>query len=246
MKRYKYLSIHLIFFVLAVIVIALQKFNDKVYFLFQKPSIWLYQTKNNKADAQKMINAKVLLLEQENFKLKKELLILKKYKDIYTELNKNFDIISIANIVVLDYNYKNFIIAKTYKQVNLNDIVVDRFGFLVGRVVKTDNDKIIKIQLLNNLLSYIPVKTIKGNVYGAIYGNPNDKECSIVLTDYIGDNINDNIKDGTQIITSGEYNLIPQGINVGIIKTKNDKYCVEQQAELNFDILIVVRSKTIV
>lgn len=241
MKKYKYLSINLIFFLLSIIAISLQKFNDRAYFLFQKPSILLYERKNNKIDID-MINSKISLLEQQNFKLQKELIMLKKYKHIYTELNKNFEIVSLANIVVFDRDYKNFIIAKTYKQVVNNDIVIDNSGFLVGRVVKVSKDNIVKIQLLNNSMSYIPVKTINGEVYGAIYGNPNDKECPIALTDYIGDNI----KEGSAIITSGEYNFTPQGIDVGIVEVKNNKYCIKQKANLNLDGLIVVRAKDLV
>ena len=240
MKKYGYLSVNLIFFLLSIIAISLQKFNDRAYFLFQKPSILLYQKKDNQED--KMLNLKIMLLEQQNFKLKKELILLNNYKDIYTELNKNFEIVSLANIVVFDRDYKNFIIAKTYKQVVNNDIVIDNSGFLVGRVVKVSKDNIVKIQLLNNSTSYIPVKTINGEVYGAIYGNPNDKECPIALTDYIGDNI----KEGSAIITSGEYNFTPQGIDVGIVEVKNNKYCIKPMANLNLDLLIIIRSKNIV
>lgn len=238
MNKKKIFLTRIIIFVLSIILLLLQKFNSKSFFLFQQPNILIYKQKTPDKDDLEKENKK---LKKEILKLQQQLSTLSAYRDLYKKVSRNFKIISFLNVISINKNVNNsYIIAKTTNErVNLNDFIVDSDLFLIGRVVKIVDNNIVKIQLLNDINSYIPVKTLQGNSYCLLSGEWHlEHKCNIVLQE-----CNLPVKEGEQIITSGEYGLGLQGINVGIVNIQNDKYCVKSLADKNINNLLVIRGE---
>ena len=231
----------IIIFVLSIILLLLQKFNTKSFFLLQKPNILIYKQKI--PDDSEIITKENTKLKKEILKLKQQLSTLNAYQNIYNKVSRNFKVVSFLNVISINRNINNsYIIAKaTNERANLNDFIVDSDLFLIGRIVKITDNNIVKIQLLNDINSYITVKTLQGNSYCLLSGEWHlESKCNIVLQE-----CNLPVKEGEQVITSGEYGLGLQGVNVGIVNIQNDKYCVKPLADKNINHLLVIRGEEI-
>ncbi|MCX7715909.1 MAG: rod shape-determining protein MreC [Endomicrobia bacterium] len=84
----------------------------------------------------------------------------------------------------------------------------DQF-FLAGRVWEVKNN-VVKVLLITNPLSVIPVKVKNKQIYGVVIGNASPN----LVMDYIL--IEDDIKIGDVIVTSGINNM-PEGIEIGYV-----------------------------
>ena len=171
----------------------------------------------------------------------KKIIYLQKYDNIYTALKPNFSAAAILEPVYL-YNVQgtHYLFAETNNDVFKNDIVVDKSMALVGRIVAV-NAKNVKIQLLNDVKFSAPAFATISGVYGIVSAN-NDEECELVF-----DTINSKDKpdDNDLIITSGENNLVPRGIDIGFVHIVSDKNCIKQKAGPNIDTLVVIRPKSV-
>ena len=171
----------------------------------------------------------------------KKIIYLQKYDNIYTALKPNFSAAAILEPIYL-YNVQNthYLFAKTNSDVQNNGIVVDKTMSLVGRIVAV-NAKNVKIQLLNDVKFSAPAFATISGVYGIVSAN-NDEKCELVFDTL---NSKDKPQDNDLIITSGENNLVPRGIDIGFVKVINDKICIQRKASPNIDTLVVIRPKSV-
>lgn len=171
----------------------------------------------------------------------KKAIYLQKYNNIYTSLKPNFSAAAILEPVYL-YNVQNthYLFAETNNDVLKNDIVVDKSMALVGRIVGV-NSKNVKIQLLNDVKFSAPAFATISGIYGIVFTN-NDEKCKLIF-----DTLNSKNKpeDNDLIITSGENNLVPRGIDIGFVKIIDGKICVQRKASPNIDTLVVIRPKSV-
>lgn len=171
----------------------------------------------------------------------KKVVYLQKYDNIYTSLKPNFSAAAILELVYLyDAQSTHYLFAETNNEVVKNDIVVDKSMALVGRIVAV-NAKNVKIQLLNDVKFSAPAFATISGIYGIVYAN-GDEKCELIF-----DTLNSKNKpeDNDLIITSGENNLVPRGIDIGFVKIINDKICVQRKASPNIDTLVVIRPKSV-
>ena len=154
----------------------------------------------------------------------KKAIYLQKYNNIYTSLKPNFSAAAILEPVYL-YNVQNthYLFAETNNDVLKNDIVVDKF------------------QLLNDVKFSAPAFATISGIYGIVFTN-NDEKCKLIF-----DTLNSKNKpeDNDLIITSGENNLVPRGIDIGFVKIIDGKICVQRKASPNIDTLVVIRPKSV-
>lgn len=118
----------------------------------------------------------------------------------------------------------------------------DKF-YLVGRVWEI-KENIIKVLLITNPLSVIPVKVKNKQIYGVVVGN----NSPVLTMDYIL--LEDDIKIGDTIVTSG-LNNFPEGIEIGYVVNVELSTTGFKKAtvKLNFNInaiknLLILVSKT--
>ena len=171
----------------------------------------------------------------------KKNLYLQKYDNIYTALKANFSAVAILEPVYLyDVQSIHYLFAETNNEVFKNDIVVDKSMSLVGRIVAV-NSKNVKIQLLNDVKFSAPAFAITSGIYGIVSAN-GDEKCKLIF-----DTLNSKSKpeDNDLIITSGENNLVPRGIDIGFVKIVNGKICIKPNANPNIDTLAVIRPKSV-
>ena len=156
-------------------------------------------------------------------------------------MKPNFSAAAILEPVYL-YNVQNthYLFAETNNDVLKNDIVVDKSMALVGRIVGV-NSKNVKIQLLNDVKFSAPAFATISGIYGIVFTN-NDEKCKLIF-----DTLNSKNKpeDNDLIITSGENNLVPRGIDIGFVKIIDGKICVQRKASPNIDTLVVIRPKSV-
>ena len=171
----------------------------------------------------------------------KKIIYLQKYDNIYTALKPNFSAAAILEPVYL-YNVQSahYLFANTNNEVFKNDIVVDKSMALVGRIVAV-NAKNVKIQLLNDVKFSAPAFAATSGIYGIVSANEGET-CELIF-----DTLNSKNKpeDNDLIITSGENNLVPRGIDIGFVKVINDKICIQRKASPNIDTLVVIRPKSV-
>gem|GEM_PF-7109959 len=178
------------------------------------------------------LSQKVILLEAQ----------LKQYdtfKHIYENSRKNSNLNKIKTTLQIEYinhNFNgNYIIATANENVKIfkNDVVINEEGFFIGRVIKVKNE-IIKIQLINDNLAYLPVTTSNG-VEGFTQRSFN-KECELFFIP-----INDlKPKNGDFVFTSSNGGLIKNRVLIGKIFYQNEKFCIEApqiQGKLNLAII---------
>lgn len=171
----------------------------------------------------------------------KKIIYLQKYDNIYTALKPNFSAAAILEPVYLyDVQNMHYLFANTNNEVFKNDIVVDKSMALVGRIVAV-NSKNVKIQLLNDVKFSAPAFATVGGIYGIVSAN-DDEKCELIFEIL---NSKNKPEDNDLIITSGENNLVPRGIDIGTVNIINDKICVRRKASPNIDTLVVIRPKSV-
>ena len=148
------------------------------------------------------------------------------FKKMYENLNKYPTRNKIKTLLRVEYVNKNFngnyIVATADRDVKIfkNDIVINKNGVFIGRVIKVVENK-VKIQLINDQLSHIPVATNNGTE-GFTYKSI-DSDCDIFF-----EPIN-SIKPTNNdfVFTSSKGGLMKNKVFVGKIFYKNDKICID-------------------
>ena len=172
-----------------------------------------------------------------NAQLQHKLEKLSKYEEIY----KSFHTTANKIKSFLDVKYVNlalenkYIIATANNDVKLNDVVLDKNGFLTGRII-AKNKNIVKILPIDNKTSSIPVVSSNG-VVGLLQGNGlKHCECEfITLSSQLPDN-------NTLVVTSGIENLTQGGIIVGKTNIKGKQICVNLYRKNDLRSLVVLES----
>ncbi|MCP5322452.1 MAG: rod shape-determining protein MreC [Candidatus Paracaedibacteraceae bacterium] len=112
------------------------------------------------------------------------------------------------------FSHKAFLNIGSNFGVQKNSVVISSKG-IVGKVVQV-SQKTSEVMLLSHPLSAIPIYLESNNESGVVKG---DVKRGLVLsytTNF------ENIKNGDRVLTSGQGGVYPRGINVGLIKKKND------------------------
>ena len=199
-------------------------------FCQKKYSIFLFnntQIEKKKQIQQTNLQQKIIDLQNQIIELKYENQKLNEYKNIYQSIGKTYNVIAIAEINYINQNNNgHYILASVNKNININNLAVNKDKKMIGRVVENKNNR-IKIQLLTNKYSNIPVYI--GNSEGIIYGTGENK-CRIAYQ-----NLSKiEPKDGDIVITSGAENLTRRGILIGEVYTDGKNKCIN--ADFNYNI----------
>ena len=148
------------------------------------------------------------------------------FKQMYENLNKKANHGKIKTLLRVDYVNNNFngnyIVATADRDVKIfkNDIVINKNGVFIGRVIKVMEDK-VKIQLINDQLSHIPVTTNNGAE--GFTSRTIDSDCEISFEPI---NAIKPAKDDF-VFTSTDGNMIKNKVFIGKIFYKNNKICID-------------------
>jgi hypothetical protein len=163
----------------------------------------------------------------------------KKFKQITNNLDFiKFDLLFITP----NYYSTNFLTDVVFaklkqddKSIKQNMLILSENG-LFGRVALND-DGFISIVSMFDERSRIPVKTKKSNVFGLALGNGFELEFIHPST------ITEKIEEGEAVLTSNENNLTLEGIPVGKIIKKDDKFKIETFTQKRPQILGIIITK---
>lgn len=136
---------------------------------------------------------------------------------------------SIVNTVILNIGNKN--------NIKEGDLVLGINKNVIGRVVNVGNTK-AKVLLLSDVNSNIPARTVNTGEKFILSGtNSNFLEISHYNSK------NPEIIDGDLVLTSGDSDIIPDGIPIGKIKKENGKIKVimNENANTVFNVLIITK-----
>ena len=186
-----------------------------------------------KLEKNKDIYNELVELNSQLLELKKENSYLLKYKEIYNKIGRN-RIKSFLEVKYINNNQNGkYIIAYSNNDVKKNDLVVDKYGILIGRIVDKKDD-IVKVQMITDYNSNIPVNINETD--GLIYGSYSSK-CNILFQNL--SNITPN--EGDVVMTRGFENLLTSGVIVGKVKSiNNNTVCIENKNIDNIDKLVVI------
>lgn len=185
-------------------------------------------------DKERLIELKIVELNSQIATLKQENEYLNKYKTTYTNLKKIHNVKSLVEVKYISNSVNGrYLTAQTEKTVKRNDLVVDDKNILIGRIVGVNDENNVKIQLLSDIYSNIPVYV--NDCYGIIYGT-NDKNCKIAFQNLS----TTEPKDGDLVITSGFENLTIRGVVAGAVINSNGTWCVDNKNIDYIDKLAVI------
>lgn len=171
-------------------------------------------------------------VKHENDQLKERNRILEKYYKLYLQLNsenahlkkllnyadaENYNFIS-TRIALREngpYSRLGIITAGTKDGLKDGQIAINTQG-LVGRVIKT-NTSSAKLLYLNDLNSKFPVITTESRTKAILAGQGNAKLSLLYLPEEA------NLIEGEMVVTSGDENLLPYNIPIGIIRYEDNK-----------------------
>ena len=194
-------------------------------------------------------------LENENFKLKEEIIRLKKwqtlaiknsrenrvFKKLLNSTSHHVDIIKTASVI-------NQTPGLYTKQVTINaglnynivkDLAVINEKGLVGKTILSTNSN-SKVLLINDSSSSVPVKTLSDNSYSMLTGSSDGK---FLISSYTQNNQLPRL--GDLLVTSGNAKIFPRDILVAkVIKVNPDNYIALPYVDFNnLNYLQVVKSK---
>lgn len=180
----------------------------------------------------KDLYAKSLDTKKENENLKSILNYVDSFKNEYNYITskiywepKN----SIANAVILNVGTKN--------NIKEGDLILGINKNVIGRVVNV-SDTNTKVLLLSDVNSNIPARTVNTGEKFILSGtNSNFLEISHYNSK------NPEIVDGDLVLTSGDSDIIPDGIPIGKIKKENGKIKVimNENANTVFNVLVITK-----
>ena len=225
-NSYKNYKIYLFVAIFALIILL---FQDKKLF-------YMHFFNLNKKTSITKEKAKIENLISQNAELQHKLEKLSKYDEIYNALHKTNKIKSLLDVKYVKLNLENkYIIASTNQDTALNDVVVDKSGFLIGRII-AKNKNIVKILPIDSKTSSIPVISSDG-ITGIMHGvGRKHCECEFITLD------NKTPENNALVTTSGIESLVQGGIIVGRTNIKRNKICVDLYRNNDFLSLAVLDS----
>lgn len=218
------------YFITSFFLILLMAIEKKYDFYIYPVKSFLEKLSNK----EQQMSDKIIELSSQIANLKKENEYLSKYKIIFSNLEKIHHIKSAVEIKYINNSVNGrFLTAQTNKSVQYNDLAIDDKNILIGRIVSLNKENNVKIQLLSDIHSNIPVYV--GNSYGIIYGT-NDEKCKIAFQ-----NLSKiEPKDDDVVITSGFESLTIRGVVAGTISKLNGTWCVNNKNIDNVDKLVII------
>ena len=120
------------------------------------------------------------------------------------------------------------------------NIVLGTKKSVIGRIVNVKEDS-SSVLLLTDINSKIPVYTLDTNERLILSGTNNNN----LEIDFFNSK-NPNLIDGDLVYTSGDSNIIPNGLYIGKIVKKGDKFIVETDENMNkiFTVMVIVPKTT--
>lgn len=199
--------------------LIINKFNVTINFFSETYKV-------NKILKQINLNLKIKLLSsnilaEENMELKNILnFVSKNYITSYTV--KKINIINKDNFV-----NKLQIIINENDNINENDVVIDENGNFVGRVIDVKNN-VAYVLLLTDITSKIPAKLGNSKIKVLLEGNENK---NLSINYFLGEKFN--ISENELVYTSNDGNILQEGILIGSVVKKKNKFEVKISANLN-------------
>lgn len=161
------------------------------------------------------LKTEVLYLRHENLFLKNTI---RKYTDekaIIDKVRSFYTDFLVAGVIGVDLNnyYKTIIIDRgTLDGIKKNMVVLDRNGYLVGRIIKPISFKESRVQLITDNDIGFGVYTETGAPFGILTGD-GEGRC---LLKYIL-KTNSDVQIGQDVLTSGQDDVFPRNLQVGRI-----------------------------
>ena len=194
-------------------------------------------------------------LENENLKLKEEIIRLKKwqtlaiknsrenrvFKKLLNSTSHQVDIIKTASVINQTPGiYTNQVTINAGLNYNIvKDLAVINAKGLVGKTILSTNSN-SKVLLINDSSSSVPVKTLSDNSYSMLTGSADGK---FLISSYTQNNQLPRL--GDLLVTSGNAKIFPRDILVAkVIKVNADHYIALPYVDFNnLNYLQVVKSK---
>ncbi len=194
-------------------------------------------------------------LENENLKLKEEIIRLKKwqtlaiknsrenrvFKKLLNSTSHQVDIIKTASVINQTPGiYTNQVTINAGLNYNIvKDLAVINEKGLVGKTILSTNSN-SKVLLINDSSSSVPVKTLSDNSYSMLTGSADGK---FLISSYTQNNQLPRL--GDLLVTSGNAKIFPRDILVAkVIKVNADHYIALPYVDFNnLNYLQVVKSK---
>ncbi len=180
----------------------------------------------------KDLYTKSLDIKKENENLKSMLNYVDDFKNEYNYTTSKIYLEpknSIVNAVILNIGSKN--------NIKEGDLVLGINKNVIGRVINVSDTK-AKVLLLSDVNSNIPARTVDTGEKFILSGtNSNFLEISHYNSK------NPEIIDGDLVLTSGDSDIIPDGIPIGKIKKENGKIKVimNENANTVFNVLVITK-----
>lgn len=194
-------------------------------------------------------------LENENLKLKEEIVRLKKwqtlaiknsrenkvFKRLLNSTSNEVDVIKTASVINQSASiYNNTVTINAGINFNIsNNLAVINEKGLVGKTIYISN-KNSKVLLITDQTSSVPVKSLLDKSYSILTGSSNGKYLKGV---FVKDNRMPKV--GDLLVTSGNAKIYPRDILVGkVVKVSNDHYIAIPYVDFNnLSYLQVIKSK---
>lgn len=173
-----------------------------------------FSFRDSRRDNAKLQKA-VLSLRQENLFLKNSLKKFEEERIIRKNLSDFHENIIIANVIGIDLNnyYKTVILDRgTLDGIHKDMVVLDKHGFLAGRVARVLSFKESRIQLITDNDIGLGAFTEKGGSFGILTGDGK----GLCLLKYIL-KTDVSVLKGQSVFTSGQDAVFPRNIPVGKI-----------------------------
>jgi len=162
-----------------------------------------------------LISDRLLLLKQENLFLKNRLKKFESEEEIRESLLHLYPNLLIVRVIGLDLNksFRSLIIDRgTLDGIRKDMVVLDKNGYLVGRILRPLSFKESRVQLITDTEWGIGATTENSDMFGILSGD-GEGRCDLK---YILNTAPD-IELGQMIITSGQDEVFPKNIPIGRI-----------------------------
>lgn len=170
------------------------------------------------------------ILKEENYKLKEMLNV------VSTENKQNYSIEKIN--IITNTSFTSKIEIKSNEKMKNNDLVIDKDGNLVGKIINVNDEK-ATILLITDHSFRIPAILEKSMTKVIVGGTFTD---FLDINYFSGEKFN--ILDNEMIFTSNDGDIAQAGIPIGTVFKKNDKIKVKIFSNLNkLDYVIILHKK---
>ncbi|MDR1494852.1 MAG: rod shape-determining protein MreC [Rickettsiales bacterium] len=174
------------------------------------------------------------MIESENNDLRKLLSFVSKNRIGGYAIKK----INVLNTHGITHSVRIFLNETEVNSVSEHDLVLDRYGNLIGRVVNVSKD-VAEILLVSDYRSRVPANLETSKLKVIVGGNGSD----LLDMEYFFNNGRDALLD-ENVYTSNDGDLLQEGIAIGKVIKTGKKFSVKLNSDLNLlDLVIVIYRK---